>query len=1195
VPVITAPADVTAGQAGYTATVPAQSGSTCAWTVTGAAVTAGAGSDSITFTAGASGTVGFSVVVTNAAGIASAPGTASSVIVADPTAPVVAAPADVTAGQGGYAASVPAQAGSSYAWTVTGGTVTAGAGSDSITFTAGASGTVGFSVVVTNAAGTASVPGTASSTVVAAPATPVVTAPADVDAGLGGYTASVPAQAGSTYAWTVTGGTVTAGAGSDSITFTAGASGAVGFSVVVSNAAGTASVPGTASSVILSAPTTPVVTAPADVTAGQAGYTASVPAQAGSSYAWTVTGGTITAGAGTDSITFTAGASGTVGFSVVVSNAAGPASAPGTTSSAIVAAPATPVVTAPANVTAGQAGYTATVPAQSGSTYAWTVTGGTITAGAGTDSLTFTAGASGTVGFSAVVKNAAGTASAPGTAASAIVAPPSLASFTASLPSSGPGGPPVTLTGTFTGGTGAVDHGVGAVTSGTAAAVSPAASTTYTLTVTNLAGTSVSAATRVVYGSLGVFAGQPSGVGNLNGSGGNARFFGPSSSAVDDTGNLYVADRYNNTIRMISPGGVVTTLAGTADLTGSSDAPALFNGPTGIAVDNNSGLSTHHNIYVADTGNNNIRLITVSGGVATVTTLAGTGTSGSVDSSGGTPSFYHPMGLAVDTSGNLYVADTDNNTIREITGIGGTLTVSTLAGQAGTPGSSDAPSGPATQATFNGPQAVAVATPGNLYVADTGNATIRMITSAGLVSTVAGTAGTTGSADGTPGTTGTLDNPMGVAVDASGNVYIADTSNSTIRLLASGTLSTFAGTAGNSGSADGIGTAAQFEFPTGVTLDGSGNLVVTDRDCDTIRTIPVNPTTPPTTVASTATLAGEPRTPGMNNASGASATFNNPNGLAVDTLGNVYVADSWNNAIRVISPAGAVTTLAGTGAAGSADSSPGPATFNSPNAVAVDNNPANSTTFGNVYVADVDNSTIRRIAPGGTVTTLAGTPGSIGSSDSPGALFNRPLGVAVDGAGNVYVADTYNSTIRKVAPDGTVSTLAGTPLTTGSTDSAGGSPLFNLPFALAVDPNPANTSTYGNIYVADTYNSTIRLITPDGVVSTLAGSPGVQGSTDGTGGAALFDHPANLAVDPATGNLYVADTYNQTVRLVTPAGAVTTLVGVVGVGSIIPGSLPASLAFPWGIAVAPAVTLGGANPAGSLVISVTDAILASPF
>jgi hypothetical protein len=203
--------------------------------------------------------------------------------------------------------------------------------------------------------------------------------------------------------------------------------------------------------------------------------------------------------------------------------------------------------------------------------------------------------------------------------------------------------------------------------------------------------------------------------------------------------------------------------------------------------------------------------------------------------------------------------------------------------------------------------------------------------------------------------------------------------------------------------------------------------------------------------------------------------------------------------------------------------------------------------------------------------------------------------VAVDGAGNVYVADTYNSTIRKVTPNGTVSTLAGTPLATGSTDSAGGSPLFNLPFAVAVDTNPANTATYGNIYVADTYNHTIRLVTPAGVVSTLAGSPSVPGSTDGTGGAALFNHPANLAVDPATGNLYVADTYNQTVRLVTPAGTVTTLVGAAGAGSIIPGSLPASLAFPWGVAVAPLVTLGGVNPGGSLVISVTDAILASPF
>ncbi|WP_291270410.1 beta-propeller fold lactonase family protein [Geothrix sp.] len=421
-PVITSPANVTAGRSGYTASVPAQAGSSYAWTVTNGTITAGAGTPSITFTAGASGSVGLSCVVTNAAGTPSTAATASAAIVAAPATPVVIAPAYVTAGQTGYTASTPAQAGMSFAWTITNGTITSGSTGASVTFTAGASGSVGLSCVATNAASTAAT-GTASSAIVAAPATPTVTAPAYVTAGQTGYTASVPAQAGSSYAWTVTNGTVTAGVGTASITFTAGASGSVSLNCVVTNAANTASAPGTASAAIAAAPTAPVITAPANVTAGQAGYTASTPAQSGMSFAWTITNGTITSGSTGASVTFTAGASGSVGLSCVATNAASTA-ATGTASSAIVAAPATPTVTAPAYVTAGQTGYTASVPAQAGSSYAWTVTNGTVTAGGGTASITFTAGGSGFVTFSCTVTNAANTASAPGAASSTITPAP---------------------------------------------------------------------------------------------------------------------------------------------------------------------------------------------------------------------------------------------------------------------------------------------------------------------------------------------------------------------------------------------------------------------------------------------------------------------------------------------------------------------------------------------------------------------------------------------------------------------------------------------------------------------------------------------------------------------------------------------------------------------------------------------------
>ena len=218
--------------------------------------------------------------------------------------------------------------------------------------------------------------------------------------------------------------------------------------------------------------------------------------------------------------------------------------------------------------------------------------------------------------------------------------------------------------------------------------------------------------------------------------------------------------------------------------------------------------------------------------------------------------------------------------------------------------------------------------------------------------------------------------------------------------------------------------------------------------------------------------------------------------MAVDGSGNVYVADTDNNTIRKITPAGVVTTLAGTaGVPGSADGTGSAAQFNYPGGVAVDGS-------GNVYVADIDNNTIRKITPAGVVTTLAGTAGVHGSADGTGsaAQFYDPHGVAVDGSGNVYVADTDNNTIRKITPAGVVTTLAGTAGVYGSADGTGSAAQFNYPAGVAVDGS-------GNVYVADTYNDTIRQITPAGVVTTLAGTAGMPGSADGTGSAARFYYP----------------------------------------------------------------------------------------
>jgi sugar lactone lactonase YvrE len=295
---------------------------------------------------------------------------------------------------------------------------------------------------------------------------------------------------------------------------------------------------------------------------------------------------------------------------------------------------------------------------------------------------------------------------------------------------------------------------------------------------------------------------------------------------------------------------------------------------------------------------------------------------------------------------------------------------------------------------------------------------------------------------------------------------------------------------------------------------------------------------------------------GSTDGTGASALFRNPYGVAVDKSGNVYVADTENYVVRMIAPGGVVTTLAGTaGIKGTADGTGTAALLSNPAGVAVDSQ-------GNVFVADSENNNIRMIAPGGVVTTYAGKKNSIGSRDGTGsaAQFFYPQGIAVDASDNVYVADPGNDTIRMIAPGGVVTTLAGTPTVAGSTDGTGGGALFNSPYGVAVDGS-------GTVYVADYGNATIRKITAGGVVTTLAGKAQFTGNGDGTGSAARFANPAGIAVDGA-GNLYVADTFNCVIRRVTPAGVVTTLAGspTTASGSKDGTGNTASFYFPYGIA-----------------------------
>jgi sugar lactone lactonase YvrE len=574
----------------------------------------------------------------------------------------------------------------------------------------------------------------------------------------------------------------------------------------------------------------------------------------------------------------------------------------------------------------------------------------------------------------------------------------------------------------------------------------------------------------------------------------------PSGVALDQAGGyLYVADSTNNRIRRFGIDGSAVTIAGdgVAGFANGPGATARFNFPRGIAVFNGD-------VYVADYFNQRVRKIDLDG---TVTTVAGTGSQGSADGPAGTATFNSPFGLAVDSGGNLYVSDSGANKIRKISAAG---MVSTFAGT-GAGGSTD---GPGANATFGGLAGLAVDQFGNVYVADAGNRKIRVITSLGDVSTLAGS-GASGSING-PATTATFSAPSWVAVTTGllGNptVYVSEFLGHRIRRIQGGTVSTVSGT-GAPDITDGPSTTASFNQPSGLALNNFGEMYVADSANNRIRKLD------PTGYAST--FAGLPQ-------------MESPAGVAGDANGNLYIADRQNHRIMILNTAGSLLPFAGSGTAGSADGPSFAASFSSPNAVFVDDS-------GDILVADSGNNKIRKITPGGLVSTVAGT-GAFGATDGPAATasFATPKSVSTDAAGNIYVADNANNKIRKISGVGgsaTVSTFAGTG-GTGSADGSASSATFNQPYAAAVD------RTTGAVYVTDFYNHKIRKIS-GGVVSTFAGT--TAGSTDGPVASAKFYYPTGLAID---GNfIYVADSQTNKIRRI-QAGVVTTLAGTGATGFV---------------------------------------------
>ena len=608
------------------------------------------------------------------------------------------------------------------------------------------------------------------------------------------------------------------------------------------------------------------------------------------------------------------------------------------------------------------------------------------------------------------------------------------------------------------------------------------------------------------------------------------------SVAVDQAGNVYVTSNIlgNNLVFKVNQQGVLTVVAGNGTQGFSGDGGAATSAallsPGGLAVD------AAGNLYIVDSGNQRIRKVTP---VGIITTVAGNGTQGYSGDGGPATSaafnFGNYGGLAVDASGDLFIADQGNNRIREVTTDG---IIHTVAGN-GIPGYSG-DGGPATSAslginafTYVG---IALDAAGNLLIADSLNNRIRKVTPGGIITTVAGS-GTAGySGDGGLATRAALDSPTSVAVDAGGNIFIADAFNVRIRKVTpGGIISTVAGGQYGYSGDGGPATGAAVSLLTGVAVDANDNLFIADSDNNRIRKVTS------TGIISTFVGNGLFRFAG-DGGPATSAALYYPRGVAMDLSGNLYIADSYNGRIRKVTPSGIISTVAGNGT-GDNSGDGGPATQAGllyPSAVAVD-------ASGNLFIADTDHNRVRKVTPAGIISTVAGN-GFIGYTGDGGPAISAglygPIGLATDGSGNLFIADNQNNVIRKVTPDGIISTVAGN----GSQGYSGdGGPALkaelNLPTGVAVDAS-------GNLFIADTGNDRIRKVTPGGTISTVAGNGTVGYSGDGgfatSAALALYlgdTIPDNQIAVDAAGNLFIPDFYNVRVRVVTPGGIISTLAG----------------------------------------------------
>jgi len=548
----------------------------------------------------------------------------------------------------------------------------------------------------------------------------------------------------------------------------------------------------------------------------------------------------------------------------------------------------------------------------------------------------------------------------------------------------------------------------------------------------------------------------------------------PQGVVVDSVGNIIISDTANNRIRKVSTNGIITTMAGNGTNGYAGDGgmatSAELNDPASVALDNSG------NLYIADKGNSAIRKVNPNGVISTV-----------VFSS----EVWSPNGIAVDSAGNLFIPS--GSLIRKVSPSG---VLSTVAGTNAYGYSGDG--GFATNATLNGPSAVAVDAYGNLFIADWYNNAIRKVSTNGIITTVISSAGG-------------LSRPAGITVDGFGNLFIP-TGCQIRKMDTNGLITIVAGSSNNNYGFSGDGgsaTNATLNAPNCVAMDALGNFLIADSANQRIRKVDTNGII--TTIAgTTAIIPASPAT---------SAGLNYPGGVTVDSAGNLYIADTGNQRICKVGTNGNIFTVAGNGGYGfSGDGGAATtATFSSPLDVAVD-------VMGNLYVADTINNRIRRVATNGIITTVAGNGTNWYSGDlaaATNAALSNPYGVTVDGAGNLFIADSGNQCIRKVDTNGIITTLASG---------------FYWPSGVATDTN-------GDLLIADRNGGRIWKLQMNGTVSTIAGNGGFGYSGDsGVATNASFDYPNSVAVDIA-GNVFIADTGNQRIRKVDVNGIITTVAG----------------------------------------------------